>query len=131
MFSIMGNNIRTAGLVSLYYLLIHADGKVSDKELKMGEVMCKHEDIDNHEFRSILEETSKSGKNDIYLKCIDALRQGDQEFKIKCIAWMSLIANADGFMAPDEWKLIYKIYAKELQLNLEEILNYQKKLPRN
>ena len=35
------------GLVSLYHLLITADGHVDDKEVKMGEIMKKSENIDD------------------------------------------------------------------------------------
>jgi hypothetical protein len=39
-----------------------------------------------------------------------------------------VIANADGFMDKTEWQFIYKVYHKELGLNLDEIMKTQKEL---
>ncbi|MDZ7605792.1 MAG: TerB family tellurite resistance protein [Cyclobacteriaceae bacterium] len=120
-----------AGLVSLYHLLINADGHVDDKELKMGQLMKKHENMDDWEFNYRLRKVAEKKKEDLITECVESLKKCDNELKIRCIAWMSLIANSDGFMAPEEWKLIYKIYNTELNLNLADILAMQKKLPRS
>ena len=118
------------GLVALYHLLINADGHVDEKELKMGEVMKKHEEIDDWEFNYHLNRVAELDKDTIISDCVISLNKCDYEWKVKCIAWMSLIANSDGFMAPEEWKLIYHIYNTELKLNLSDILEMQKQLPR-
>lgn len=118
------------GLVALYHLLINADGHVDDKELRMGELMKKHENIDDWEFNYHLNRIAEQDKEKIISDCINSLNKCDHEWRIKCIAWMSLIANSDGFMAPEEWKLIYYIYNTELKLNLSDILEMQKQLPR-
>ena len=119
-----------AGLVALYHRLITADGHVDEKELRMGEVMKKYENIDDWEFDYHLQRISELDKEIILSDCISSLKKCDYDWKIRCIAWLSLIANSDGFMDPEEWKLIYKIYNTELRLNLTDILNMQKSLPR-
>jgi len=118
------------GLVSLYHLLINADGYIDEKEIKMGELMKKYENIDDSLFNHLLDKISSQKKNEIISDCVDSLNKCEYEWKVKCIAWMSLIANSDGFMAAEEWKLIYLIYNKELNLNLNDILEMQKHLPR-
>ena len=118
------------GLVSLYHLLINADGHVDEKEIKMGQLMMKHESINSEEFDKHLNRVSKLKNTEIIEDCIVSLNKCDYEWKVKCMAWMSLIANADGFMAPEEWKLIYTIYNTELRLNLTDILEMHKRLPR-
>lgn len=118
------------GLVSLYHLLINADGHVDEKELRMGRLMRKHENIDEWEFNYFLNKVASMEKQEIVRECVESLKKCDMEWRIKCIAWMSMIANSDGFMAPEEWKLIYYIYNTELKLNLADILDMQKKLPR-
>ena len=118
------------GLVALYHLLINADGHVDEKELRMGQLMKKHENIDDWEFNYFLKKMADMQKKDIISECVESLKKCDLEWKVKCIAWMSLIANSDGFMAPEEWKLIYYIYNTELKLNLTDILEMQKQLPR-
>ena len=118
------------GLVMLYHLLINADGTIDEKELTMGRLMKKHENIDDWEFNYFLKKISAQDKNQIIKDCISSLKKCDYQLKVKCIAWMSMIANSDGFMAPEEWKLIYHIYNTELKLNLKDILEMQKLLPR-
>jgi uncharacterized tellurite resistance protein B-like protein len=116
--------------VTLYHLLINADGHIDDKELRMGKLMKKHENIDDWEFNYFLNKVAEMEKEEVIKECVQNLKKCDDEWKIRCIAWMSLIANSDGFMAPEEWKLIYHIYNNELKLNLTEILAAQKQLPR-
>ena len=118
------------GLVSLYHLLINADGHVDDKELKMGELMKTHEKIDDYMFDFYLNKISTQENKVVFDACVNSLNKCEHDWKVKCIAWMSLIANSDGFMDPEEWKLIYSIYNKELNLNLNDILEMQKQLPR-
>jgi uncharacterized tellurite resistance protein B-like protein len=118
------------GLVSLYHLLINADGYVDEKEIRMGELMKKHENIDDMDFDYLLGRISQLDKDQAIDNCVNSLSKCDYQWKVKCMAWMSLIANADGFMAPEEWKLIYKIYSTELKLDLTDILEMHKQLPR-
>ena len=118
------------GLVSLYHLLINADGFVDKNEIIMGNLMRKNESIDDLDFNSHLNKISVLDKSQVIENCVVSLNKCEHVAKVKCIAWMTLIANSDGFMAPEEWKLIYKIYNNELKLNLTDILEMQKQLPR-
>jgi uncharacterized tellurite resistance protein B-like protein len=118
------------GLVTLYHLLITADGHIDEKELRMGQMMKKHENIDDWEFDHFLGKVAELEKQKLVDECVESLKKCDKDWRIKCIAWMSLIANSDGFMAPEEWKLIYYIYNTQLKLNLSDILAMQKTLPR-
>lgn len=118
------------GLVTLFHLLVHADGIVDDKEILMGEFMCKHEKIDEYEFNYYLKKYSEKEDETVLNDCITALKKCDYQWRIKCIAWMSLIANSHGFMAQEEWRLLFRIYSVELQLKLEEILYVQRNLPK-
>ena len=118
------------GVVTLYYLLIIADGVISPKEIEMGKVMRISENIDERFFNQLLE-GCKEKDNDIILKeCIESLKNCEYHAKIRTIAWMSNIANSDGFMDPKEWSLIYRIYHKELNLDLSKIMEVQKTLPK-
>ena len=87
-------------MVAFYYLLIHADGGVKEKEVKA-----------------------------IYSECINALKNCTYNEQVRIIAWMSRIASSDGFMDPREWKLIYQVYFRELGMDLQDILNEQRNLP--
>ncbi len=118
------------GLIALYHLMIEADGHVSPKEIEMGELMREQEKISTSVFNYTLSQLSNEDKETILNKCLESLKNCEHELKIKCVAWMSLIANSDGFMDASEWSLIYRIYAKELNLKLDEIMNVQRGLSR-
>ncbi len=119
-----------SGLVALYHLLINADGHVDDKELRMGRIMKKYENIDDGKFNYFMEKVTGKTHDEIVEACTNSLKKCNYYEQVKAIAWMSLIANSDGFMAPEEWKLIYRIYNNELNLKLSDILSIQKQLPR-
>lgn len=115
-------------ITQLYYLVVYADGKVADKEISLGKQMVKIEGINPQAFDDHIEALKTKDKNIIFSSCISALRKLDKKIQIKCIAWLCVIANGDGFMDKEEWTLIYKIYHTELGLSLNEIMETQKDL---
>ena len=112
----------------LYFLLTHADGEVHSKEEEMGDKMMWHESMSKEKFNLQLEELSRRDREEIFEECMKELVKFDENAQINCLAWMCLIANADGFMDKDEWALIYRIYSKRLNLSLAEITKRQKEL---
>jgi uncharacterized tellurite resistance protein B-like protein len=116
-------------LINLYYLLILADGNVNERELALGKKMIVAEKIDEALFDAQLKQLQEITDHTGTLKqVITELKKLDLKSQIRCIAWMCVIANSDGFMAKDEWILIYKIYHTELKLSLDEIMKTQKEL---
>src|SRR5258706_15962227 len=81
-----------------------------------------------HEFESKLESLKGKDATQLLAASIGALKKLDRKQQIRCIAWMCVIANSDGFMDKEEWSLIYKIYNGELGLTLNEIMETQKEL---
>jgi len=117
-------------LSSLFFLLVHADGTVNEKELTRGKQMMESEGIDQTKYNSLTEKLKLRDTNEIYLECVKALKKLDTKTQIKWIAWLCVVANADGFMDKKEWMLIYKLYQSELNLQLDEIMKVQKDLNR-
>ncbi|MCZ8354719.1 MAG: TerB family tellurite resistance protein [Cyclobacteriaceae bacterium] len=116
-------------LINLYYLLILADGNVNERELALGKKMIVAEKIDEALFDAQLKQLQEITDHTGTLKqVITELKKLDLKSQIRSIAWMCVIANSDGFMAKDEWILIYKIYHTELKLSLDEIMKTQKEL---
>ncbi|HEU5289276.1 MAG TPA: TerB family tellurite resistance protein [Cyclobacteriaceae bacterium] len=113
---------------SLYFLLIHADGDVGEKEMLRGLQMRKAEGIDEVKFNLLVEKLKAQKPEEVYRNCISGLKKLDIKSQIRCIAWLCVVANADGFMDKKEWMLIYKIYQNELNLKLDEIMITQKEL---
>ncbi len=114
--------------IKLYYLLTHTDGEPHEKEREMGEKILWHEASSIDNFHRQIEKLRSRETDDIFDECIKELSQFSKDDQINCIAWMCLIANADGFMDKNEWNLIYSVYHKSLALDLAEITNRQKEL---
>lgn len=115
-------------LSKLYFLLASVDGTIKPKEEAIGDAMCSVEGIEARTFAETLLVLKTENRATILNEAIKALKSMSRAEQIRCIAWMCVIANADGFMEKVEWQLIYKIYHKELSLLLEEVLSEQKKL---
>lgn len=115
-------------IIRLYYMLIYSDGKVNDGEISSGKRMIHSEGISEQEF--MLQLDSLKGKDTavIYRETLVELKRLKPERQIRCIAWLCVLANSDGFMDRTEWQFIYKIYHKELQLPLDVIMEVQKDL---
>lgn len=114
----------------LYYLMINLDDKVNDKELSLGKHMITIEGFSESEFDRQLERIKLLDANALNNEILSDLRKLTKEQQIRCIAWMCVIANADGFMDRKEWQFIYKIYHKELHISLDEIMKVQNELIR-
>ncbi len=115
-------------LISLYHLLILADARVNEKELFVGKSMQQIEEIDEATFHTQMEGLETKDATIIFTECISGLKNLDKKKQIRCMGWLSAIANSDGFMDKVEWALIYKIYHTELGLSLPEIMKMQKEL---
>jgi uncharacterized tellurite resistance protein B-like protein len=115
-------------LIKLYYLLVNADGNVNEKEIVAGKQMMKAEGINDFEFDRQVDSLKKRNPQVVLSECIEELKKLDREKQVRCMAWLSAIANADGFMDKTEWHFIYQLYHKELNLPLAEVMNKQKEL---
>src|SRR6478735_1305502 len=118
----------TIVIAGAYYLLICADGQVSEKELLLGRKMISLEGIDAKKFEAAIDVFKTKSKTQIYNECVSGLKKLERKKQVRCLAWLSLIANSDGFMDREEWALIYKIYSIELGISLKEILKTQKEI---
>jgi uncharacterized tellurite resistance protein B-like protein len=117
-------------LTHLYFLLVHADGNINDKEVALGKQMVKTEGIEEGVFTAELELLKSRNSMAVYRGLIENLQTLSRQRQIRAIAWLCVLANADGFMDKTEWQFIYQIYHKELNLSLEEIMKVQSELIR-
>jgi uncharacterized tellurite resistance protein B-like protein len=120
-------NLKSA-LIKMYFLLVHADGEVNDREVQLGNQMAKIEGLSEIEFNVTLEMLEKRTATNVYEEGIEELKKLDHQKQVRCVAWLCVVANADGFMDKTEWQFIYKVYQKELGLNLDEVMKTQKEL---
>lgn len=117
-----------SALVKLYYLLVHADGELNEREAVLGSHMIRIEGIKEAEFKSMIHSLADRDREAVFAEGIFALKKLDHQKKVRYVAWLCLVANADGFMDKKEWQFIYRIYSTELKLNLDEIMKVQKEL---
>jgi uncharacterized tellurite resistance protein B-like protein len=115
-------------IIRLYFLLIYADGEVNQKEINSARQMIASEGIQEPDLMAQLALLKNKAKEVIYKEAIGGLKKIDRNRQLRVVAWLCVLANADGFMDPAEWQLIYKIYHKELALPLNEIFEVQKQL---
>lgn len=115
-------------LTRLYFILICSDGNVNEKEVSYGRKMVEAEGIDEQYFFSQIKLLEVNNQHELLPEAIVGIKKLSRDEQIRCIAWLCVIANADGFMDKAEWQLIYKIYHKELNLPLDEIMKKQKTL---
>ena len=115
-------------LTKLYFILICADGNVNEKEVSYGRKMVEAEGIDEDYFFSQIKLLEVSNQQSLLPEAIINLKKLNRDEQIRIIAWLCVIANADGFMDKSEWQMIYRIYHKELQLPLDEVMKMQKTL---
>jgi uncharacterized tellurite resistance protein B-like protein len=115
-------------LTNLYFILVCADGHVNEKEVSMGRKMVESEGIDEQYFFSKIKLLEINKQPSHLPEAISALKKLTREEQIRCVAWLCVVANSDGFMDKAEWQMIYKIYHKELQLPLDDVMKMQKEL---
>lgn len=120
--------IHKTVITRLYHLLVNADSSVNEKELRLGKQMARIEGISESEFALQQKLLETRNNSELYSECLADLKRLDRKHQIRCIAWMCVIANSDGFMDKAEWQFIYKIYHKELHIPLSEIMKVQNEL---
>jgi uncharacterized tellurite resistance protein B-like protein len=117
-----------SAICHLYFLVVNADGQVDEKEERLGKIMAEAEGINQVFFDKSFEELQTQSKEFVFRNCLKFLRKLSEERQIKALAWICVLANADGFMDKSEWALIYSIYHNELNLSLPKIMEEQRKI---
>lgn len=118
-------------LTNLYFLLIHADGNVNEKEIILGQQMIEAEQMPKEDFLVQMALLRSRDRAKVFTESLAGLQKLTPSEKVRCIAWLCVLANGDGFMDRTEWQFIYTLYHKELRLSLDEIMKKQKELNRN
>ena len=115
----------TESTLSLCYLIGNTNGNMTHFETRMYEFIKHEENISEEIADLIVGEIETMSHEYILERGIQALNQCEKTDQVKCLAWMNKIANADGYLADHEWSIIYQVYNKELNITLEEILEFE------
>ncbi|MBL6445572.1 hypothetical protein JMN32_04585 [Fulvivirga sp. 29W222] len=119
---------RQLTLIKMYVLLVYADDIIDDKELVVGKRMAEYERITEDSLEREVETLRTIDHALLYKEVLQGMKQLDINIQVRFVAWLSIIANADGFMDEREWQLIYRLYSKDLHLPLADIMLKQKEL---
>lgn len=117
-------------IMNLYFLLVYSDGEPNQKELAAVKLMIQAEGVGEDAFNLQMEFLKAKDQKQVYVECMTSLQHLGIKQQIRIVAWLCVIANADGFMDRNEWQFIYGIYHRELDLPLSEIFTVQKELNR-
>lgn len=109
-------------------MLVYADGTLNEREIAQGKLLMVMEGIEENEFNSLMETLKSKNQATLLTDSLAALKKLGRKQQIRCVAWLCVVANADGFMDKTEWHFIYNIYHKSLNLPLDEIMAVQKQL---
>lgn len=109
-------------------MLVYADGTLNEREIALGKVLIATEGIDEAEFNTQMETLKSRDQASLLADSLTALKKLTRKQQIRCVAWLCVVANADGFMDKTEWHFIYNVYHKSLGLPLDEIMVVQKQL---
>ena len=115
----------TESTLSLCYLVSKANGDMTHDETRMYEFIKQEENIPEQTAHLILNEIETRSHEYILERGIRALSQCEKPDQVKCLAWMNKIASADGNLCDHEWSIIYRVYNNELNITLEEILEFE------
>jgi len=109
-------------------MLVYADGTLNEREISLGKALINSEGIDEDIFNGQMETLKTKNQSILLTESLTALKKLTRRQQIRCVAWLCVVANADGFMDKTEWHFIYNIYHKSLNLPLDEIMAVQKQL---
>lgn len=123
--------IRVETVLGLVHLVATADGNVKAKELELVNKLLLVEKLSDKDASVLLEKFQGQSRQMIFDSCIQELKKADKPTQIKYVAWLCVIANADGFMDQQEWALIYQIYHKELGLHMNDVMSKQREINRD
>lgn len=120
--------VRAETILGLVHLVVNADGEVKEKELELVNKMIQVESLSDKDASVLLNKFKDKDTSKLFDDCIKDLKKTDKVTQINFLAWLCVIANADGFMDQEEWALIYRVYHKELNLETNEVMNRQKEI---
>jgi uncharacterized tellurite resistance protein B-like protein len=115
-------------ITRLFFILSSTDGSITRKELDMSYRMVEVERFDADQFQAEINLMKTADRSRLLTEAIHGLKQLSLKDQLRAIAWLCVLANADGFMDKSEWQFIYRLYNTELGLSLNEVMKVQKQL---
>ena len=112
-------------LLSFVNYFVYQDSSQSESEDALIEKLLEIEDIDITYFESERLRFFSTPRSSLFNESLENLKQMQQAQQLRCLAWLFIFSRSDQKTDSKEWHLLYRIYAKELNLNLIEIVKVQ------
>jgi len=122
------NSLFKKGLLYLLYSVSLADG-VHDKMEKIAiENIRKNEKIPQHIYKKFMSDINVDRDEELYRKGITSILKCGRKEKVRAMAWVHKLIEADGHFHIKEARfLLYSIAA--LDIDVDEVMNLSQKLP--
>ena len=117
----------TEALITGYYYVLIADGKVDPKELHYGKAMIEKEGITLETFESALDKLSKVKASKIMDMLLEKLDKLEVEKQTRVIAYMIKVSNADGERDASEISSIQDI-TNHFSIHINDIISMKEKI---
>lgn len=116
-------------IARLFVIVAKSDNEISPKEVSIGSTMLRKSGMSEPDLTMLMHTLPTTVVTEkFYQDTVNHLKKLERSKQIECMAWMCVIANADGWMHPNEWQLIYKLYHKELHLETGTVISRQKEI---
>lgn len=117
-------------LVIAYYYIINADGVIDPKEVTFGEMMIKKENIRAADYHTKIQELKNLGQDRLKSLLKEMMTKLNSVQQVKVVAYMSKIADSDGFRDPSEMSSIQDIY-NGLHIHLNDVIRVKESIVLN
>jgi uncharacterized tellurite resistance protein B-like protein len=115
----------------LYYLMIHADGDVTDSEWRVGKQIMKLEGFADEMLETEFAHCRSLSKTELMDLCIASLNRLTVEHQIRSLAWMYIVSEIDWAVDKNERLVIDQILASTVKLPHSEIALVESELSKN
>ena len=118
----------TQAFTHLYFLMLSADKIADIKELEIGNKIIKKEQLNKDEIMKGLDELSSVPRNEILAQSLSFLNQLPIDERLKCLAYISLVAKSDGEIDSNESELLTNLCKNELNISLNQVYAFEEQL---
>jgi len=115
----------------LYYLMIHADGDVTESEWRVGNQIMKLEGFLPETLELEFAKCRLMPKSELLDLCISSLKNLTVELQVRSLAWMYIVSEIDWYVDKNERLVIDHILANTVKLRHSEIALVESELLKN
>lgn len=115
----------------LYYLMIHADGDVTESEWRVGKQIMKLEGLADEILETEFENCRLLSKPELMDLCISSLNRLTTKYQIRSLAWMYIVSEIDWAVDKTERLIIEQILANTVKVPHSEIALVESELSKN